>query len=77
MALFKVNGHYITYIEGYIEAENIRDAQQKAIFGRHWKASPNTIPMQELTVNYITEVDEISPHPLLKTKIFHKESNEE
>jgi len=30
MALFKVNGHYITYVEGYVEAENVSDAQQKS-----------------------------------------------
>ena len=76
MALFKVNGHYITYVEGYVEAENVSDAQQKAKYGRHGKTNPNAIPMQELAVNYVTEVDNISLYYMLKTQPFHKEKTE-
>ena len=35
--LFKVRGYYITHVEGYIEAENTYEAQQKAKYGRNWK----------------------------------------
>jgi hypothetical protein len=73
MPLFKVNGHYLTYVEGYIEAEDSADAQQKAKYGRHWKTNPNTIPIQELAVNYITEVDTISAYSALKTQPFYNE----
>ena len=77
MALFKINGHYITYVEGYIEAETANEAQHKAKYGRHWKIKPNTIPVQELTVNYATEVDNISSYSMLKAQPFHKENNEQ
>jgi len=77
MALFKINGHYITYVEGYIEAENANEAQHKAKYGRHWKINPNAIPVQELAVNYVTEVNDISPYSTLKVQLFRKENNEE
>ena len=74
--LFKIRGYYITHVEGYIEAENTYEAQQKAKYGRHWKISPNTIHVEELAVSYITEVDEISPYSMFKTQSYYKESNE-
>jgi hypothetical protein len=62
MTLFKIYGQYITYVEGYVEAEDTYEAQQKAKYGRHWKISPNTVHVEELAVSSITEVDEISPY---------------
>jgi len=78
MTLFKVHGHYLTLVEGYIEAENSHEAQQKAKYGRHWEITPNTIPIEELTVNYITKVDAIYPYKVLQTKpfTFSKRNNE-
>ena len=75
MALFKINGHYLTYVEGYVEAETAGEASRKAIHGRHWKTSPNEIPIHELAVDYVKEVDEMIPFQMLKTQSFRKESN--
>tara|TARA_R110002020_G_scaffold146184_3_gene320682 strand:+ start:3088 stop:3330 length:243 start_codon:yes stop_codon:yes gene_type:complete len=80
MALYKVNGHYITYVEGYIEAEDSGEARRKATHGRHWKTSPSEIPIHELAIDYIKEVDEIGLPTMLKTKVhpaFAKGSNEQ
>ena len=53
MALFKINGHYLTYVEGYVEAETAGEASRKAIHGRHWKTSPKEVPFHDLLVNNV------------------------
>ena len=75
MTLFKINGHYLTYVEGYVEAETAGEASRKAKHGRHWKTSPKEIPIHELEVEYVKEVDSITPSQMLKTQPFRKESN--
>ena len=78
MALYRINGHYITYVEGYVEADSYSEARRKSTHGRHWKISPTEIPIHELTVDYVREVDEVRPSHMLKTKThpaFGKGSN--
>ena len=78
MALYKINGHYITYVEGYVEAESVGEARNKAKHGRQWKTSPSELPIHELAVDYALQVNEIRSSTLLKTKVhpsFSKGSN--
>ena len=77
MALFKINGHYLTYVEGYVEAETAGEASRKAVHGRHWKTSPKEVPFHDLLVNNVVEIDDISPSPFLQTQPFRKGSNEQ
>ena len=80
MALYKINGHYLTYVEGYIKAETANEARQKAKYGRHWEVSPNEVSIHELAIDYVKEVDEIGLPTMLKTKVhpaFAKGSNEQ
>lgn len=78
MALYKINGHYLTYVEGYVEADTAGEARQKAKYGRQWKTTTKETPIYQLLVDYVKEVDEISPFHVLKTQIhpaFGKGSN--
>ena len=68
MALYKISGHYLTYVEGYVEADSYQEARRKSVHGRHWKTSPNEVPIYELTVDYVREVNEITPPHILKTQ---------
>ena len=77
MALFKITGHYLTYVEGYVEAETAGEASRKSIHGRRWKTPPTEIPIHELSVDYVKEVDAISPSRMLQTQPFRKGSNEQ
>jgi len=57
MKLFRIRGQYITYYNGYIEADTIEEAKKKAQQDNSWIDLDSKL-INRLIVNYAVEVQQ-------------------
>ena len=72
MKLFRIRGHYITYYDGYLEANTIEEAKKKAQQDNSWIDLDSKLINRPL-VDYVIEIQQKEPFMDYSKAISQKE----